>query len=134
MSSFEAGFKGLLMQSKLLVDVYGYYGTYKDFLGRKVTVQSSGAAIALGDTLNGRRLSIPVNSTDKVKTYGFGLSVDYRLPLNFTIGGNIASDILKDVPTNFVAYFNDPKYKANVNLGNSGFGPGTRLGFNVAYR
>jgi outer membrane cobalamin receptor len=134
LSSFEAGFKGLMMQGKLLVDVYGYYGTYKDFLGRKVTVQASGAAIALSDTLNGRRLSIPVNSTDKVKTYGFGLSVDYRLPWNFTIGANMASDILKDVPATFVAYFNAPKYKANVNVGNSGFGPGKRLGFNVAYR
>lgn len=134
LSSFEAGFKGLMMQNKLLVDVYGYYGTYKDFLGRKVTVQSAGAAIALSDTLNGRRLSIPVNSTDKVKTYGFGLSVDYRLPLNFTIGANVASDVLKNVPTNFVAFFNAPKYKGNVNLGNSGFGPGNRLGFNVAYR
>jgi outer membrane receptor protein involved in Fe transport len=134
LSSFEAGFKGLMMQGKLLVDVYGYYGTYKDFLGRKVTVQQSGAAIALSDTSNGRRLSIPVNSTDKVKTYGFGLSLDYRLPLNFTIGANVASDVLKDVPATFVAYFNAPKYKANVNLGNSGFGPGKRLGFNVAYR
>ena len=134
LSSFEAGFKGLMMQSKLLVDVYGYYGTYNDFLGRKVTVQQSGAAIALKDTLAGRRLSIPVNSTDNVKTYGFGLSLDYRLPLNFTIGGNVASDILKDVPTNFVAFFNAPKYKANVNVGNSGFGPGKRVGFNVAYR
>ncbi|MBK8519956.1 MAG: TonB-dependent receptor [Chitinophagaceae bacterium] len=134
LSSFEAGFKGLMMQNKLLVDVYGYYGTYKDFLGRKVTVQSAGAAIALSDTLNGRRLSIPVNSTDKVKTYGFGLSIDYRLPWNFTIGANVASDVLKNVPANFVAYFNAPKYKANVNLGNSGFGPGNRLGFNVAYR
>ena len=134
LSSFEAGYKGLMLQGKLLVDVYGYYGTYKDFLGRKVTVQSAGAAIALSDTLNGRRLSIPVNSTDKVKTYGFGLSVDYRLPLNFTIGANVASDNLKDVPSNFVAFFNSPKYKANASIGNSGFGPGKRLGFNVAYR
>lgn len=134
LSSFEVGFKGLMLQSKLLVDVYGYFGTYKDFLGRKVTVQASGAAIALRDTSLGRRLSIPVNSTDNVKTYGFGLSLDYRLPLNFTVGANVASDILKDVPANFVAFFNAPKYKANVNLGNSGFGPGKRLGFNVAYR
>lgn len=134
LSSFEAGYKGLMLQGKLLVDVYGYYGTYKDFLGRKVTVQSAGAAIALSDTLNGRRLSIPVNSTDKVKTYGFGLSVDYRLPLNFTIGANVASDNLKDVPSNFVAFFNSPKYKANATIGNSGFGPGKRLGFSVAYR
>jgi outer membrane receptor protein involved in Fe transport len=134
LSSFEAGFKGLMMESKLLLDVYGYYGTYKDFLGRKVTVQQSGAAIALKDTLAGRRLSIPVNSTDKVKTYGFGLGLDYRLPLNFTIAANISSDVLKDVPSNFVAYFNAPKYKGNVSFGNTGFGPSKNLGFSVAYR
>ncbi len=135
LSSFEVGYKGLMMQGKLLVDVYGYFGTYKDFLGRKVTVQKiGGGTIALSDTLNGYRYSIPVNSADKVKTYGFGLSVDYRLPFNFTVGANLSSDILKDVPSNFVAYFNAPEYKANLSLGNSGFGPGKNLGFNVAYR
>ena len=135
LSSFEAGFKGLFLENKLLIDMYGYYGTYKDFLGRKVTVQKIGSgSIALSDTLNGYRYSIPVNSTVQVKTYGFGLSIDYRLPYNFTIGANIASDILKDVPSDFIAYFNAPKYKANASLGNSGFGPAKRLGFNVAYR
>ena len=135
LSSFEVGYKGLMLQNKLLVDVYGYFGTYKDFLGRKVTVQHTGSgSIALSDTLNGYRYSIPVNSTVKVKSYGFGLSVDYRLPLNFTIGANMSSDILQDVPTDFIAYFNSPKYKANVSFGNSGFGPDKNLGFSVAYR
>ena len=135
LSSFEAGYKGLLLEGKLLIDMYGYFGQYKDFLGRRVMVQSlTGAPIVLADTANGYRYSLPVNSSDKVKTYGFGLSVDYRLPWNFTIGANIASDILKDVPANFVAYFNSPKYKGNVTIGNSGFGPAKRLGFNVAYR
>ncbi len=134
-SSFEAGYKGLLMNDKLLIDVYGYYGQYQDFLGRLVTVQSgSGVAIALGDTSKGNRLSIPVNSADKVKSYGFGASFDLRLAKNFTLAVNAASDVLKDVPTNFVAYFNAPKYKVNVAFGNSGFGKNKRLGFNMAYR
>lgn len=135
LSSFEAGFKGLMLQGKLLLDVYGYFGTYKDFLGRKVTVQKVGSgAITLADTLNGYRYSIPVNSTAKVKTYGFGVSVDYRLPKNFTVAANVSSDVLTDVPSDFVAYFNAPKYKANASFGNTGFGPANRLGFNVAYR
>ena len=135
LSSFEAGYKGLLMDDKLLIDVYGYYGQYKDFLGRLVTVQSgTGVAIALSDTSKGNRLSIPVNSADKVKSYGFGASFDLRLAKNFTLSVNAASDILKDVPTNFVAYFNAPKYKANASFGNTGFGKDKRLGFNVAYR
>jgi outer membrane receptor protein involved in Fe transport len=135
LSSFEAGYKGLLLKGKLLIDMYGYYGTYKGFLGRQVTVQSLTASpIKLSDTSAGFRYSIPVNSSDKVKTYGFGIGFDLKLPLNFTLSSSIASDLLKDVPSNFVAYFNSPKYKVNASLGNSGFGKGKRLGFNVAYR
>ena len=134
-SSFEAGYKGLLFNNKLLVDVYGYFGQYQDFLGRKVVVQSlSGSGITLADTSNGFRYSLPVNSPDKVKSFGFGASFDLRLPLNFTTGLNFASDELSNVPSNFVAYFNAPKYKVNMYVGNTGFGPAKRLGFNVMYR
>ena len=38
------------------------------------------------------------------------------------------------MPTDFVAYFNAPKYKTNLSLSNTGFGPGKKLGFSVAYR
>ena len=135
LSSFELGYKGLLLGGKLLIDAYGYYGTYKDFLGRQVTVQSINAVpITLADTANGFRFSIPVNSKDKVTTWGFGLGVDLKLPWNFVLSANVASDNLKDVPTNFVAYFNAPKYKVNASIGNTGFGKTKRFGFNVAYR
>lgn len=135
LSSFEAGYKGVLLNDKLLFDVYGYYGQYQDFIGRITIVQSkTNSAITVADTTNGNKYSIPINSTDKVKTYGFGLSVDYRLPLNFTVGANVASDNLKDVPSNFVAYFNAPKYKVNAYVANSGFGWNKRFGFNLSYR
>src|SRR6185437_11445544 len=39
-NSFEAGYKGLLLQKKLLVDLYGYYGIYHDFLSRTLIAQS----------------------------------------------------------------------------------------------
>ena len=135
LSSFELGYKGLLMNSKLLVDIYGYYGQYTDFLGRIRVVQSkTGDPITQADTSNGQIYSIPINSPAKVKTYGFGIGLDYRLPLNFTISVNAASDNLTNVPENFVASFNSPKYKLNASIGNSGFGKGKRFGFNVAYR
>ncbi len=134
-SSFEAGYKGLLMDGKLLFDAYGYYGTYTDFLGRKVYVQSTTASpITLADTAAGFRYSLPVNSTDKVNAFGFGVSVDLRLKNNFTVGGNLASDRLNNVPANFVAFFNAPLYKANAYLANTGFGYENRWGFNVTYR
>ncbi len=124
-----------MLNSKLLIDIYGYFGQYQDFTGRVNTIQTlTGNAADTGNASKRRNISIVVNSPDKVKTYGFGISADYRLPLNFVIGVNAASDVLKDVPTDFVAYFNAPKYKTNVNFGNVGFGKEKRLGFNVAYR
>ena len=134
-SSFEGGYKGLLMENKLLIDMYGYFGQYQDFLGRVNTLQTTtGVAADINNPSKRRNISVPVNTADKVKTYGFGLSVDYRLPLNFTLGANVASDVLKDVPTGFVAYFNAPKYKTNLTFGNVGFGRDKRLAFNMAYR
>lgn len=134
-SSFEAGYKGLLMDGKLLFDAYGYYGQYSNFLGRKVYVQSTTAsAITLADTSKGFRYSLPVNSTDKVNAIGFGISLDWRLKNNFLIGGNLASDRLNNVPDNFVAFFNAPLYKTNIYIANTGFGIDKRLGFNISYR
>ena len=38
MRSFEAGYKGYI-NKKLLIDMYGYFGKYTNFLGRIVLVQ-----------------------------------------------------------------------------------------------
>ena len=143
-STYELGYKGLALQDKLLVDVYGYYGQYQDFLTRRLLVQPTGnntvndivtalnKGVAVSNVAN--IYSIPVNSPTKVKTYGFGVSVDYRLPGAFTIGANLSSDNLKDVPAGFIAYFSTPKYRTNLSIGNTGFGYKKRLGFNVAHR
>jgi len=143
-STYELGYKGLALQDKLLIDVYGYYGQYQDFLTRALLVKPSGSntvndiVTALNNGVSVSNVaniySIPVNSPSKVKTYGFGLSVDYRLPASFIIGANLSSDNLKDVPTGFAAYFSTPKYRTNLSIGNVGFGYKKRLGFNVAYR
>ncbi len=135
LSSFELGYKGLLLNSKLLIDVYGYYGQFTNFLARRVVVQSkTGAPITPADASTGNIYSVPINSDVKVTTYGFGLGLDYRLPKNFGISFNLASDNLQDVPSNFIASFNSPKYKINTSLSNSGFGKAKRYGFTIAYR
>uniref|UniRef100_UPI002657C5AE TonB-dependent receptor domain-containing protein n=1 Tax=Ferruginibacter sp. TaxID=1940288 RepID=UPI002657C5AE len=134
-SSFEAGYKSLIMDSKLLLDIYGYYGQYTNFLTRKVVVQSrTGSPISPADADTGQIYSVPVNSTSKVKTYGFGIGLDYKLSRNYSASVNAASDNLTDVPTNFIASFNSPKYKVNATFANSGFGKNNRVGFAVAYR
>ncbi|MEO7446545.1 MAG: TonB-dependent receptor [Ferruginibacter sp.] len=135
LSSFELGYKGLQLAQKLLIDVYGYYGKYTNFLARKTVVQSkTGSPITQADTLAGQLYSVPINSPAKINTYGFGIGFDYRLPRNFGIGLNFASDNLTNVPANFTTSFNSPKYKLNASLNNTGFGKDKRMGFNVTYR
>ena len=142
--TFELGYKGLAWEDKLLIDIYGYYGQYQDFLSRTLLVQPKATytlasmVSAIASNINVSNVaniySIPVNAPSKVKTYGFGLSLDYRLPAGFIINSNVSSDNLKDVPAGFNAYFNSPKYRANLGFGNSGFGNKKRFGFNVSYR
>ena len=134
-STYELGYKGLHMDDKLLIDIYGYYGQYKDFISRTVIVQHQGAGtITPGDTTLGLSYSIPVNNAEKVKTYGAGLSVDYRLPKNFVIALNVSSDHISDVTAGFYSYFNTPKFRSNLSLANTGFGKNAMFGFNVGYR
>lgn len=136
-TSFEGGYKGLLFEGKLLVDLYGYFGHYNDFIYRKVLVQSkTGAPIQLTDTTNGNTFSIPVNSVEKVKSFGYGIGLDYNLCKNYTVGFNFSSDELKDPPSTigFYSYFNAPKVRMNVSFANTGFGHKKLLGFNVTYK
>jgi hypothetical protein len=71
---------------------------------------------------------------DKVTTYGYGLSLTYSLPRNFTLSANATSDNLDNVPAGFVASFNTPKYRAGATFSNTGFGYQDRVGFNLTYR
>jgi outer membrane receptor protein involved in Fe transport len=126
-TSYEIGYKGLVANSKLLIDLYGYYGQYENFLARTLVVQSPGTA-------NQRIFSVPINTEAKVKTYGYGLGLEYRFAGNFVITVNGSSDVLQDIPAGYVAFFNSPKYRANVVFGNSMLGKRKNIGFNIAYR
>jgi outer membrane receptor protein involved in Fe transport len=125
MRSFEFGYKGLITK-KLFIDAYGYIGSYKDFIGR----------IGLFQPATNLAYSITVNSTNKVKTHGYGLGIDYRLGKknNTSVFFNIYSDVITDVPSGFKAYFNSPKYRVNIGFGNSGFGKDERISFNIMFR
>jgi outer membrane receptor protein involved in Fe transport len=125
--SYEVGYKGLITD-KLLFDAYYYYTEYKDFLGRIVVFQSSNG------NPNPNIYSVATNSTSKVNTHGWGASLEYQLPNNFSVNANLFSDEITNVPANFVAQYNAPKYRSNIGLSNSGFLYEKRVGFTVQYR
>jgi outer membrane receptor protein involved in Fe transport len=132
-SSYELGYKSLIANNKLLIDAYGYYGVYTNFIARTVIGQpaTTGAAPA---PATDKKFSVPINVSQNVKTYGYGLSLDYRLGGGFSINTNVSSDILKDIPAGFVAFFNAPKYRANIGLSNTGIGKSKLVGFSVTYK
>lgn len=124
--SFEVGYRGLNLGGKFLIDAYGYYGQYTDFIVRFLGIRSTDPT--------GRVFSIPTNSQSEVKTYGFGIGLDYRLPKGFAVSGNFASDNLEDIPAGFISFFNAPKYRSNISISNNGFGFEKRAGFSVSYK
>lgn len=130
-TSYEIGYKTLI-NNKLLIDVYGYYTQYTNFIGRQTVLQSKDGTPA--GLSNPNIFSVSVNTTEKVNTQGFGLSVEYLLPKNFSINGNFYSDEIKNVPDGFVTYYNTPKFRTNIGLSNTGCLYKNRVGFSVQYR
>ena len=145
-NSFEVGYKGLVAQKKLLIDMYGYYGIYSNFISRTIIAQSvngdksvfTGTPGTIKANLSNPALvntySIPVNVSGDVNTYGFGISLTYAMRHNFAVSGTVSSDNLDNVPENFQADFNAPQYRAGITFSNSGFGFQNRVGFNLTYR
>jgi len=133
-NSYELGYKSLI-NKMLLVDIYGYYSEYQNLIGRVSVVQfGPGGAAGFLTTGQYQGYSVSTNSATKIYTHGFGLSLDYLLPGNFTISGNVSTDRIHNPDSTFTTYFNTPKYRFNIGLSNSGFGKGKKLGFNVQYR
>lgn len=126
-ASAEIGYKGLFMK-KLLIDGYVYYSRYKDFLARVAVVKAASPAAAL-NPFTSSNYSYIQTSTSEVKAIGWGLGLEYQLPRNFILSGNIFSDKLRDLEPGLISFFNAPDYRWNVGLRNDNVWK--NIGFNV---
>jgi outer membrane receptor protein involved in Fe transport len=136
MTSMEIGYKALIAK-KLLLDFYYYTGNYTNFIGGVTVIQSRNAAapspLDVLDASKRMAYSISTNSEGDVKTSGWGLSLDYLLPRNFSISTSIFNDEIGTVADGVIPYFNTPKIRANIALNNSGFLFKNRLGFSANF-
>ncbi len=132
-TTFELGYKSLI-NKKLLLDAYVYYGSYENFLTRRDVIQFAPGnnAPTLADPYTG--YSVVVNAPEKVKTYGWAASLEWLLPANLAVSANASSDKIRDVPAGFRAFFNAPELRTVLAFGNTAFGPQKLLGFNVSWR
>lgn len=135
-TSFEIGYKSLIAR-RFLIDAYFYTSQYQNFLSRRDVVQKKNPQGPNSDLLDPSKrdgYSVVVNAPGTIHANGWGIGLDYILPANFTIGGNLSSDVLKKLPAGFIANFNAPKYRTNLTLANTGFGPKNAFGFSATYR
>jgi outer membrane receptor protein involved in Fe transport len=131
-SSYELGYRGLV-NKRLLLDAYVYYSQYKNFLGRIAVGQSTtGSATGIFNPGTTRNLSYIQNTNTEVKAIGWGLTVEYQLPRNFFVYGNVFSDQLKDVPADVITNFNAPKLRYNLGFRNDNVW--RNIGFNFIYK
>ncbi len=154
-TSFEIGYKTLLLNNKLVIDIDAYSNKYTGFLGqvqvyvpKGATVGSDAAVLAMLDrnrdaTLatsttvasNGQdRYRVYTNAKNTYHNFGSAIGITYNFYKKYTIGGNLNFNQMKSLSTNdiFVTGFNTPKWSSNISFGNRELVK--NIGFNIAWR
>ncbi len=136
--SYELGYKTMLGK-RLLIDVYGYYSKYKDFIARVAVARGQSASTdpvtsftELASPFTTNNYSFVTNSTTPVKAIGWGASAQYQAGRGYTLMANIYGDKLRDVPAGLITFFNTPSTRFNLGVGNENVYK--NFGFNFVYR
>lgn len=120
--AYELGYKGLL-GSNVLIDAYGYYNMYNDFITAVDVYQQNGTTFT--------KFGVPVNAEGEVTSYGAAFGMDYLLG-NFNLSGNISYNQIGDIPSTYVNDFNTPKVRYNLGIANRNVVK--NVGMNISYR
>lgn len=134
-SSYEIGYKGIILEKKLFIDAYAYYSRYKNFLARQGLGQATappngtGTDTDLFSPFTTTNISYIQNSEQDVKATGWGVSLEYKFIKEFMLYGNVFSDKLTDASAGLITFFNAPRYRFNIGLRNDNVYKG--VGFNV---
>ncbi|HUH32347.1 MAG TPA: TonB-dependent receptor [Daejeonella sp.] len=155
-NSFEAGYKSVLAENRLVIDLDAYINQYDGFLGQvevsvpykravagapgfveQVPVGSDEAVIAMlrsNRDAQQTRYRVYTNAKNKYNNYGSALGLTYNFYRKFTLAGNVNYNNMtrnkqKDV---FETGFNTPNWTTNISFGNRDIAK--NLGFNLVWR
>ncbi|MBA4168715.1 MAG: TonB-dependent receptor, partial [Chitinophagaceae bacterium] len=154
-NSFEVGYKSVLLNNKLVIDIDAYSNTYDGFLGQVQVYVPKGttlgtddavlsmldrnrdAAAATGSTAASQgqdRYRVYTNAKNQYHNYGSALGITWNFFRKYTVAGNINFNKMKSNTSNdiFVTGFNTPKFSSNLSFGNREIAK--NVGFNVAWR
>ncbi|HYC30598.1 MAG TPA: TonB-dependent receptor, partial [Chitinophagaceae bacterium] len=140
-NSYEVGYKTVLQNGKLAIDLDFYYNVYTGFLGQVEvavpighTVGSNDAVLDMLTRSKQDRYRVYTNAKNIYKSYGSSLGVTYNFYEKYVVAGNINYNELSKNPTPdiFLTGFNTPKFVSNLSFGNPGIVK--NVGFNVVWR
>ncbi|MBC7688391.1 MAG: TonB-dependent receptor, partial [Aquabacterium sp.] len=154
-NSFEVGYKSVLFNNKVFIDVDAYTNMYDGFLGQvqvfvpiAETTGSDASVIAMVDrnrdatTASGgnaaskgqERYRVYTNAKNKYTSYGSSLGLTYNFYKTFTVSGNLNYNKLKAAsnPDLFVTGFNTPNFTSNLSVGNRAITK--NAGFNIVWK
>jgi len=139
--SYEVGYRGLMIDQKLMVDLTYYYNQYDNFEYQVRVRRASGdiqanainaSSLLSGDYTN--TFQIYTNATSKVNSQGASVGLTYNLPRSYTISTNYSWNKL-DIGNNDesgIYQFNTPENKVNVTFANRKLT--NRMGFALTWR
>jgi len=154
-NSYEMGYKAVVANNKVFIDVDAYANIYDGFLGqvqvyvpigetvgsdvsviamidrnRDATIASGGNAASKGQ----ERYRVYTNAKNKYTTYGSSLGITYNFYKTFTLSGNFNYNDIKGntTPDLFVTGFNTPKFTTNLSFGNRAITK--NIGFNIVWK
>lgn len=140
-TSFELGYKSILLNNSFVIDLDVYYSQYKGFLGqievavpKNGTVGSDAAALDMLTRANQTRYRVFTNAKNTYHNYGGGLRLSYHLPKKYHVSGNLSyNDLSKNATKDvFVTGFNTPRFATNLSFGNKEIVK--NLGFNIVWK
>jgi len=113
----EIGYKGALMNGKLMVDAGYYLSYYTNFIGYRVVVDV--AFDTFSPFPKARAYRVASNSRDVVSTQGFSAGANYFFAKCFMVGGNWSWNLLdrRGSTDALIPAFNTPRHKFNVMFG-----------------
>ncbi|MBL0337397.1 MAG: carboxypeptidase-like regulatory domain-containing protein [Chitinophagaceae bacterium] len=154
-NSFEIGYKSILLDNKLVIDLDAYTNIYDGFLGqvqvfvpKGETIGSDAAVLAMLDrnrdataaTANTAaskgqdRYRVYTNAKNKYRNFGTALGLTWNFYKKYKLAGNVSYNKMKAITTNdiFVTGFNTPAWSGNLSFGNSQVVK--NIGFNLVWK
>ncbi len=142
-NSFEVGYKSVLLNNRLVIDIDAYSNEYDGFLGQvevavpstdKVGTDASVIDMLASNRSKQTRYRVFTNAKNKYRNFGSSLGIVYNFYKKYTVSGNINYNDIKTNETRdvFITAFNTPKWVTNFSFGNRELIK--NIGFNIVWR